>query len=35
VQADGVHPTAAGADRIADAMWTAFEPVLRQVAAHR
>jgi acyl-CoA thioesterase-1 len=35
VQADGVHPTAAGADRIADAMWTALEPVLRQVAAHR
>ena len=34
VQADGVHPTAAGADRIADAMWTTLEPVLRRVAAH-
>lgn len=32
VQSDGVHPSAAGAERIAAAMWPSLEPVLRQVA---
>lgn len=35
VQADGVHPNAAGAEAIAAAMWPTLEPVLRQLAASR
>ncbi len=35
VQPDGVHPNAAGAEKMADTMWPTLEPVLRQVAAAR
>lgn len=33
VQADGVHPNAAGAEKMAAAMWPTLEPVLRRIAA--
>ena len=33
VQADGVHPNPAGAERMAETMWPALEPVLRRIAA--
>ena len=32
LQADGAHPNAAGADKIAAAMWLSLEPVLRRIA---
>ena len=32
VQPDGVHPNAAGAEKIAEAMWPTLEPVLRGIA---
>jgi acyl-CoA thioesterase-1 len=32
-QADGIHPNAEGARRVADHVWTALDPVL-QTAAH-
>jgi acyl-CoA thioesterase-1 len=33
LQADGVHPNAAGAEKMAATMWPALEPLLRQSAA--
>jgi acyl-CoA thioesterase I len=33
LQADGVHPNAAGAEKIAATMWPALEPLLRDTAA--
>ena len=35
LQADGVHPNAAGAEKMAATMWPALEPLLRQAAADR
>ena len=35
VQADGVHPNAAGAEKMAATMWPTLEPVLRRLAAAR
>ena len=29
-QADGIHPTAAGQRRVADLVWSALRPLLRQ-----
>jgi acyl-CoA thioesterase-1 len=33
VQPDGVHPNAAGAEKMAATMWPTLEPVLRRVGA--
>ena len=33
LQADGVHPNAAGAEKMAATMWPALDPLLRQAAA--
>lgn len=33
-QGDGVHPNAAGVEKMADEMWPTLEPALRAVAAH-
>jgi acyl-CoA thioesterase I len=35
LQADGVHPNAAGADKMAATMWPALEPLLRKAASAR
>lgn len=35
LQADGVHPNAAGAEKMAATMWPALEPLLRKAAAAR
>jgi acyl-CoA thioesterase-1 len=32
-QADGIHPTAPGAEKMADQIWVALEPALRAPAA--
>lgn len=34
-QADGIHPNAAGAEKIAEHLWPALEPLLATVAAER
>jgi acyl-CoA thioesterase-1 len=34
-QGDGVHPNAAGVDKMADVMWPTLEPELRKLAPHR
>jgi acyl-CoA thioesterase-1 len=33
-QADGIHPTAEGARRIADHLWKALEPLVEQTVSH-